>query len=171
MLTGRPEHLKTFDYLGVYRYFLTFCTYQRHHGFTDAERVDLVRSQILRVSIEQQFALIAYCFMPDHVHLLVEGQTAQADCRRFIARAKQFSAFYYRKAFGERLWQRFGYEHVLRREEETLSVARYILENPVRGGVVQTADAYPFIGSSVHTVTEILEAIQMANSAYGRRSG
>ncbi len=29
MLTGKPEHLATFDYRGLHRYFLTFCTAHR----------------------------------------------------------------------------------------------------------------------------------------------
>ena len=67
--------------------------------------------------------------MPDHLHLLVEGLTDGADCRAFIQRAKQFSGFYFKKAHGKRLWQRYGFERVLRNDEFMLSVARYILEN------------------------------------------
>jgi REP element-mobilizing transposase RayT len=42
-------------------------------------RVEVVREQILRASREERFALIAYCFMPDHLHLLVHGQAEDAD--------------------------------------------------------------------------------------------
>jgi len=131
-----PEHLKTFDYLGLHRYFLTFCTHNRDRLFVKADAVEIVRTQIVRASIEQRMSSIAHCFMPDHVHLLVEGQSTDSDCLRFIARAKQYSGFYYRAAFGRRLWQRYGYEHVLRNDEAAVSVARYILENPVRAGMV-----------------------------------
>lgn len=146
MFPGRPEHLQTFDYLGLHRYFLTFCTFERRRLFTTAERVDLVRTQILRASSDEGVAVIADCYMPDHLHLLVEGQTDASDCRRFISRAKQFSGFYFQKQFRERLWQRYGYERVLRGEEGTLSVARYIIENPVRAGLVKNVTDYPFTG-------------------------
>ncbi len=89
MRTGSPGHLKSFDYVGRYRYFLTFCTNRRIPRFTDPAVVDLVLSQISRAASEQAFAVIAYCFMPDHLHLLVEGRSEDADARRFIARAKQ----------------------------------------------------------------------------------
>jgi putative transposase len=82
--------------------------------------------------------------MPDHVHLLAEGVTETADGLRFIARAKQFSGFYYSKQFGKPLWQRYGYEHVLRTDEESLGVAKYILENPVRAGLVRSPQDYEF---------------------------
>lgn len=106
--------------------------------------------------------------MPDHLHLLVEGQSADSDCRRFIARAKQFSGFHYKKTFGDQLWQRFGFERTLRTDEAALSVARYILENPVRAGLVSRVEDYPFMGSNVYTVAEILEAVQLASRWYPR---
>src|SRR4051794_39786856 len=66
------------------------------------------------------FAILAYCFMPDHVHVLVEGLREDSDCKRFSSRAKQFSGFYYAQRYGRTLWQRYGYERVLRNEEATI---------------------------------------------------
>ena len=40
-------------------------------------------------------------------------------------------------------------------------MARYILENPVRGGLVSRIEAYPFAGSRVYSVAGILEAVAM----------
>ena len=159
MRTGNPGHLKTFDYVGLHRYFLTFCTDHRKKRFEDARPVDVVREQILRAANDESFAVIAYCFMPDHVHLLVEASSDASDCLRFIKRAKQFSGFHYQKQFGERLWQRYGYERTLRSEDTTLVVAKYIVANPVRAGLVENPEDYPFSGSERHSMAEILEAI------------
>ena len=93
MHTERPAVLKTFDYLGPHRYFLTVCTFERRSRFTIAAPVHLVRTQIWRASSDEHMAVIADCYMPDHVHLLVQGQAEHSDCRRFISRAKQFSGF------------------------------------------------------------------------------
>ncbi|MDO8631880.1 MAG: transposase [Phycisphaerales bacterium] len=163
MLTGNPGHLKAFDYAGPYRYSLTFCTDCRQRVFVTRERIDLVLMQIERSAAEEQFAVIAYCFMPDHLHLLVEGRSEASDCRRFINRAKQFLGFHYAKAFGHRLWQRYGFERVLRNDEATLVVARYILENPLRAGLVRRVEDYPFAGSRVCSLAEILEAVSIGN--------
>ena len=99
--------------------------------------------------------------MPDHLHLLIEGlaEAESSDCRRFISRAKQFSGYHYAKAFGHRLWQRYGFERVLRDDEATLVVARYILENPLRAGLVGRIEDYPFAGSRVYSLAEILEGV------------
>ena len=106
--------------------------------------------------------------MPDHVHLLVEAQSDDSDGRQFIKRAKQFSGYYFKQRFGTPLWQRYGYEHVLRGDEDTLPVARYILENPLRAGLVASVDEYPFVGSTMYSVREILEAVEMRPA--GRKS-
>ena len=170
MFTDKPEHLKKFDYLGRHQYFLTFCTVGRKQFFVKADAVDTVRTQIERAAGEESVALTAYCYMPDHVHFLAEGKADDSDCLRFVARAKQFSGFHYHAKFGHRLWQRYSYEHTLRSEESAISVARYILENPVRGGLVARIEDYPFSGSTEYTLEQILEAVQMQDGWY-RRSG
>lgn len=170
MRTAKPEHLKGFDYLGLHRYFLTFCTYERRRCFVTDDAVATARTQIERAAAEQTIALLAYGYMPDHVHFLAEGQSDDSDCLRFIARAKQFSGFHYKAKFDQRLWQRYGYEHTLRNDEAAISVARYTLENPVRAGLVACVEDYPYSGSSVYTLEQILEAVQLPENWY-RKSG
>lgn len=159
MRTGNPGNRSTFSYLGLHHYFLTFCTDQRQSLFTKAPAVTLVLSQISRAAKEDQFAVLAYCFMPDHLHLLVEGLADTSDCRRYIARAKQYSGFHYSKAFRHMLWQRYGFERVLRTEDNTLAVARYIVENPVRARLVLRVEDYPFSGSLVYSLEELIAGI------------
>lgn len=151
MITQRPEHLKAFDFRGLHQYFLTFCTFDRQQRFVESTRVALVRTQIERAAVDSRVALTAYCYMPDHVHLLVEGESEDSDCREFISRAKQYSGFHCQAMFGQRLWQRYGFERTLRSEEAAVSVARYILENPVRA-------------------EQILEAVQL-NCRWSQKSG
>ncbi len=118
-------------------------------------------AQILRAAADEEFAIVAYCFMPDHLHLLVQGERETSNCLRLISRAKQLSGYHYKQIFGEQLWQRYGFERVLRDDEQTLVVARYILENPLRKRLAQRVEEYPFLGSNVYTVSEILDAIQL----------
>jgi putative transposase len=112
MITAKPERLRTFSYAGFHRDHLTFCTNDRRRVFVSPPPVEIVLVQIARAAAEQEFAVIAYCFMPDHLHLLLEGQTDHSDCRQFIRKFKQYSGFYYSKQFKGTLWQRYGYEHV-----------------------------------------------------------
>ena len=157
MHTGRPEHLPGFSYEGFHRYALTFCTRGREPLFTRQDAVALVLAQIARAADEQQFALLVYCFMPDHLHLLIEGKAESSNCKAFIARAKQYSGYHYSKQFGAQLWQRYSFEHVVRDSEKTATIARYILQNPLRAGLVERIPDYPFIGSVVWPLPTLLE--------------
>jgi hypothetical protein len=72
-----------FSYLGPCAYFLTFCTLDRRPAFRDDEVASLATLQTRRTAREREFALLAYCFMPDHLHVVVEGTSANADLCRF----------------------------------------------------------------------------------------
>jgi REP element-mobilizing transposase RayT len=157
MRSNYPHHLAGFSYVGRHRYSLTFCTYDRQPHFTDAETVALVEAQFLRASTEQPFALIAYVYMPDHVHIVAEGTEAHSDLKDFVKRAKQYSGYYWMRSGHPRLWQRYGHEHVLRDDESTRKVVAYILENPLRAALAASVYDYPFIGSTVYTRDQLIE--------------
>jgi putative transposase len=145
----------------MYRYSLRYSTDARRPLFTRSEVVELVLSHFFQQAFTTDFVILAYCFMPDHVHLLIEGTHDRSDCRQFITRGKQYSGFYFAKEFGGQLWQRYGFERVLRDDESTLVVTRYILANPIRAGLVERVEDYPFLGSQVYSVKELLEAVGM----------
>jgi putative transposase len=155
--TNYPRRLPGFDYLGCYQYFLTFCVEHRVTVFSEEDAVSLVWSQFLRAAADESFSIIACCFMPDHVHMVVEGLEDDADLKRFISRARQFSGYHYRRKTGRRLWQRYGYEHVLRDDEPTKAVVAYVLENPVRAGLAKTVYEYPHITSTLYRREELVE--------------
>jgi putative transposase len=87
--------------------------------------------------------------MPDHLHLLVEGTDAASDVRAFVHLAKQRTGFGYSRACSRRLWQPSYWDRVLRDEESTWSVIRYICDNPVRAGLVDQAHEYAYFGSEL----------------------
>ena len=153
--------LKTFDYLGFYRYFLTICTYDRTRVFIDDHSVRLVLMHLSRTSDDHHFLVPAYCFMPDHVHMLVEGNHPAADFREFVRIFKQRSSFVWRRRNGTALWQRSYFEHVLRDDEDTIGVAKYILQNPVRGNLVERPEDYAFIGSMTMEVRQLRYSVQI----------
>ena len=100
------------------------------------------------------FNLLVFCFMPDHLHLLLGGQES-SDLKDYMKVFKQVSAHSFKKEFNEILWQRSYYEHVLRRDEAVEDIALYILDNPVRAGMVQDFRQYPYSGSSLFDINEL----------------
>lgn len=146
---ARPQRLAAFDYVGFFVYFLTFCTFRRRRLFERSGSVDLVLHQILQTSDERQFAVLAYCFMPDHLHLLVQGTEEDAHLPSFVKLARQRAAVAFRGRFGSALWQPGYYEHTLRSCEDMLQTAQYIANNPVRAGLAPTPAAWPFTGGKL----------------------
>jgi len=65
---------------------------------------------------------------------------------------RQRSGHRYRRQFGSRIWQEGYYDRVLREEDDTLEIARYIAANPVRAGLCQDAREYPYLGSSCYSL-------------------
>ena len=162
MIPLHPEHLRNFDYKGCHSCLLTWCCDYRQPFFKERDRVDLVLANFLRASAETDLAIDAYCFMPDHVHQLARGLTAESDMKAYINKAKQYSGYYFKKTFHVKLWQRYGHESVLRGADDPAKVVGYIIENPVRRGLVKSPEDYPFTGSATRSMADLLQW------AYGR---
>ena len=158
-MRGFRPRLAPSGYRGRRRFSLTFCVHQRRPVFRDGETVDLVWTQLLRAARRHLFAVPAYCFMPDHLHLLVEGVTAGARLEPFVHAAKQYSAFAYTRRAEAPLWQRSYYDHALRDDESTQQVVRYLLENPIRAGLVLRVEDYPYLGSEVYSREQLLKVV------------
>lgn len=81
--------------------------------------------------------------MPDHLHWLFELQAR--DLSAVVASVKRFSARNVNDLLGisGALWQPGFHDHALRREEELRNVARYVVMNPVRAGLVRSVRDYP----------------------------
>jgi len=144
----KRTHLKDFGYIGRYRYFITICTFDKQALFCKSDAVDQNIKLLIELGKKYSFTIWAYCFMPDHLHLLLDGVDDNSNLRKFISMFKQKTGFWHKKSFGGRLWQANYYEHVLRRQEDLKEVAHYIFANPVRKNLVDDYKQYPFSGSS-----------------------
>jgi putative transposase len=158
MIAHRSRRLDGVSYVGLARYFVTTCTAYRRPIFTDASIANDAYERVRHVSREFQFAILVYCFMPDHAHLLLIAQSERSDLKRFMKKAKQVTGFHYRRQHGKELWQPGYHDRILRRDETTLSVARYILENPIRAGLAKELGEWPSAGSDLYTWEELLTA-------------
>ena len=148
---GPPPHrrklaprLVTFEYTGPYVYHLVRSTYK---GLPLLDKPDVVRpclERLLQASERHGFQVRAYCFMPTHLHLLILGSDGSR-LLTFVKYFKQGSSFDCREE-APQLWQRSFYDRVLRVEEDLESVARYVWSNPVRAGIVDDWEEFPFSG-------------------------
>ena len=153
---SRPPRIDGFSYLGRSCYSITTCTAQRRQVFRDPSLVELVLSYLRETATRERFAVLAYCFMPDHLHVVVVGLTASADLRRFMTLVKQRAGFVVAKRYGIKLWQEGYHDHVLRRDRSLARLVQYVLENPIRAGLAETVESYPFSGWDPEKIASIL---------------
>ena len=134
-------------YLGPQWYFLTMVAEGRVWRLQNGDLVPEGLALLASEAQKRKFAIAAYCFMPDHLHVLTNGTQEDSNLLRFADGFKQGSAYSFKQANGKRLWQKKFYDHILRSNELWESVARYIWMNPVRKGLCMRPEDWPYSGS------------------------
>jgi len=87
--------------------------------------------------------------MPDHVHLFVCGDEEFVlsgwitGLKQVLARANGWS-----RNNGQ-IWQEGFFDHMLRNDESMNAKWDYIFENPVRAGLVENTEGWPYQGEIV----------------------
>jgi len=87
---------------------------------------------------------LAFVVMPDHFHwLFALGDGNQL--APLVKSVKSFSARRINLILGDsgRVWQPGFHDHALRRDEDVAQVARYVVANPLRAGLVERLGDYP----------------------------
>lgn len=140
---SRSLRLKDFDYEspGVI-YYITIGTNRKENTFTKPSINEKVINTLKESARLYGYNLIAYCLMPDHLHILVQASDNPRDLRGFVRGFKSYCSVATPVATNIKLWQRGFYEHILRKEDNVADVSEYILNNPVRKGLVQERGQY-----------------------------
>lgn len=90
------------------------------------------------------FELYGYCLMPDHLHILFSPRFGDYSLADWLQRFKSYTTrVSWKYGFEGKLWQRSAYDHVCR-EEKLETVLAYILDNPVRAGLVENWEEWPW---------------------------
>ncbi len=148
--------LPYFDYKGHYAYSITIDCYKNQEIFVEKSVVSMCLEHLRYIIDEYFFSVYVYCFMPSHLHLLLVGKSEIADLRKAVKIFKQKSGYNFKQEYQKSLWQSSFYDHVLRKDEDIERVARYILENPVRAGLVKNFWEYKFSGSFKFDIKELI---------------
>ena len=114
--------------------------------FRDAATTSACVETLISRAAADDVTLHAFCFMPDHLHLLV-SPSASVSIVEFIRRFKSLSTrLQWERGRHGLLWQQGFYDRFLRRDDDVHEAIEYILNNPVRAGIVPEAGAYRFSG-------------------------
>jgi len=132
--------MTSFDYVGGHTYHVILTTKNRLPRLRNERLVEQCLKCLAASVVKHEFEVLAYCFMPNHLHLLLGGEE-QSNLVRLIQHFKQATGHRYAG-----LWQRSYYDHVLRSEERVEDVAMYIWNNPLAAGLCHDLLTYPYLG-------------------------
>ncbi|MDP2152713.1 MAG: transposase [Methylotenera sp.] len=118
-------------------YHITTTTLNRQPIFND-----FLTARKVAITLKQSDTLgftktLAFVVMPDHIHWLMQ-LNENVKLPRVLKNIKSQSA----KAIGGNVWQAGYYDHAIRKDEDVVNIARYIVANPIRAGLVTKVGDY-----------------------------
>ncbi len=120
-------------------YLVTICTKPRRlDQLCNPQVATAVRTTLQFHHERHRWQLRACVLMPDHLHVIATT-APECDLTRTVTDSKR----YLTRIAGVR-WQRDFFEHRLRRDEHYAAKADYLRQNPVRAGLVQSPDEWPY---------------------------
>ncbi len=131
--------------LAHHAYLLTSVTIGRQCFFADFHAACAAARCFEDGAILGDARMLAWVLMPDHAHWLL--QLGEQDALGTVVnRIKSASVRLANRVLARRgaLWESAYHDHALRSDEELRDVARYVIANPVRAGLVQRIGDYSF---------------------------
>jgi REP element-mobilizing transposase RayT len=134
-------------YKGEVSIAFTLCMKDSAQAFKDNAIVAVFTEMLASTTFKQDCIIPVYCFMPNHQHLIVTGKKINSDIWKLIVNYKQKTGFWMSKNKIGIKWQKDFYDHIIRTRKDLSQQVKYVLNNPVRKGLVTSWEEYPFKGS------------------------
>jgi putative transposase len=161
-----PLRLKRFQHAHQ-DHFITFTCYQRKPRLNPAAAKDLFEQTLERVRRWYGICVYGYVAMPEHVHLLV-GEPERGNLATAIQMLKQIVARK-RNTNGEKpFWERRYYDFNVWSERKFKEKLRYIHRNPVRRGLVDSPEDWPW-SSFLHYFTGVEGVVEIESEWTARK--
>ena len=109
----------------------------------DTRIARLVADALVAGETERRFyKLHAWVIMPNHVHLLLTPSVPLATITRWLKGSTARGANKILGFTGQPFWKDESWDHWVRNSDELRKITRYIHENPVKAGLVKTAELW-----------------------------
>jgi len=127
-----------------------FITVRAYHNLSPFVRDDLnqIVLDVLREEGERQnCAVFTFCLMPDHLHFLASPRQNGISILTFTDQFKgKTTNCSWSVGWLGKLWQPRYFDHIVRGEEDLSAIDAYILNNPVRKGLVERFEDWRWCG-------------------------
>jgi putative transposase len=113
------------------------------------EIASLVQDSLLH-SDGQRYRLLAWCLMPNHVHVVIDVLEGRASLGTIVRSWKSFTARRANEQLGRSgaFWHADYFDRYMRDEGQLNRTVEYVEQNPVKAGLVSDAADWPW--SSAH---------------------
>lgn len=124
-------------------YFVTMVTQERVPYFSNFYMARKAVQQICLLHNEKKLYSYAWIVMPDHIHWLFQLGKEQS-LSNVINLFKGRTARILNKEINKKgkFWQSAYHDHAIRKDEDIKKIARYIVANPLRAGLVERIEDY-----------------------------
>ena len=132
-----PNYTRNNVYGGTY--FFTLVTEDRVPVFMDKNAMEVLMAAIKETRKRNPFELVAYCILPDHVHLIMELPADDNLFSQKVRSIKRLTTIRLRKITGIpnlTIWQNRFWEHTVRNQVDLKYCFDYVHYNPVKHGYV-----------------------------------
>ena len=127
-------------------YFLTLCTDQRRTLLDNHTAYECFK-EFCHLATDHGVYVGRYVLMPDHIHLFAQVTAGSPPVSPWIKSLKNSLSKNWRtKGFASPHWQKGFFDHVIRSADSYAEKWDYVAANPVRAGLVPTAEQWPFQG-------------------------
>jgi REP element-mobilizing transposase RayT len=90
----------------------------------------------------------AFAVMANHVHILIEPHSSLAQITKSIKGHNAHDANDILRRANAKFWQTESFDHWIRTPQEWQRIKNYILQNPVKAGLVQKPEDWPWSSAS-----------------------
>ena len=150
----RNHRLPTELYTGEVAVSITACIKDRKKLFTDENIFNEFEKILLEELKSTSCSSYVYLFMSDHLHIIIKGENSKANVKSCIEKFKQKTGYWLSQNISDKKWQKDYFDHIIRENENLEMQIQYILNNPVRAGLVDNWKDYPFKGSTIYNLNE-----------------
>jgi REP element-mobilizing transposase RayT len=134
-------------------YFVTTCTRHREPLLAYEDIAKILIDEWRAAHMRHGWAVGRFVVMPDHGHFFCRAGLQAKSLSQFVALWKSFTSRRIHTISPPRsapaattLWQREFFDHILRSNESYSEKWNYVWRNPVRAGLVKSADDWPYAG-------------------------
>jgi len=131
-------------YIGEISVGFTLCLKGDVQAFIKHEMISIFTDILTSAVIKESCIVPVYCFMPNHQHIIITGTCIDSNIWKAIVSYKQKTGFWMSANKPEIGWQKDFYDHIIRTNEDVAAQVRYVLDNPVRKGLVLLWEEYPY---------------------------